>query len=200
MRVVAFADHSDGVTTPALHGTAVHGKCDTSAGEAATAINLPAALVEAGHCVFFIDLDPQAGATRGLGFQDSRTVFSILQGDSALTGVVLPLVIRFVEFANRAARVRGFIPNTDNGPLNLTRAMLAVLPQRLPFIRTYVRFSKVPGAGKAPSRHAPRHPVCGDHPVLAADSEAPPGGAGSNAPPTVSEPRPPTPRTVGRDA
>ena len=200
MRVVAFADHRDGVTTPALHGTAVHGKCDASAGEAATAINLPAALVKAGRRGFFINLDPQAGATRGLGFQDSQAVFSILQGGSALTDVVLPLVIPFREFANRTLCVRGFIPSTVNGRLNLTRAMLAVLPQRLPFIRTCVRFSKVPGAGKPASRHAPGHPACGDHPVLAADGEAPPGGAGSNAPPQLSEPWPPTPRKVGRDA
>ncbi len=200
MRVVAFADHRDGVNTPALHGTAVHGKCDASAGEAATAINLPAALVKAGRRGFFINLDPQAGATRGLGFQDSQAVFSILQGGSALTDVVLPLVIPFRELANRAARVRGFIPSTVNGPLNLTRAMLAILPQMAPLFRNSVRLSKALGTGKPPSRHAPGHPACGDHPVLAADGEAPPGGAGSNAPPQICEPRPPAPRTVGRDA
>ena len=194
MRVVAFADHRDGVTTPALHGTAVHGKCDASAGETATAINLPAALVEAGHCVFFIDLNPQAGATRGLGFQDSRTLFSILHGESALTGVILPLVIPFREFADRALRVRGLAPNAVNGRLNLTR------PQWAPSVRKPVRFSEASATGKTPSRRAPRHPTCSDYRVLATDSEAPPGGAGSDAPPQISEPRPPTPGMMGGDA
>jgi len=194
MRVVAFADHRDRVTTPALHGTAVHGKCDASADEAATAINLPAALVKAGRCASFIDLAPQAGATRGRGVRDSQAVFSIPQGDSASTGVIPPLVIPFRKFANRALCVRVFIPNAVNGRINLIR------PQVAPFVRKLVRFSEVPGAGRTPSRHEPRHPTCSDYRVLAADGEAPPSSAGSDAPPQISEPRPPTPRTVGRDA
>ncbi len=194
MRVVAFADHRDGVTTPALHGTAVHGKCDSSAGETAAAINLPAALVKAGHCVFFIDLASQAGATRGRGVRDSQAVFSILQGDSASAGVILPLFIQFRAFANRAPCVRGFTPNTVNGHLSLTR------PQLTPLVRKPVRVSEAAGAGKTPSRHDPRHPTCSDYRVLAADGEAPPSGAGSDTPSQMVELRPPTPRTVGRDA
>ena len=194
MRVVAFADHRDGVTTPVLHGTAVHGKCDVRAGEAATTINLPAALVKAGHCVFFIDLNPQAGLTRGRGFQDSQAVFSILQGDSSLTGVVLPLVIPFREFANRALWVRGFIPSAVNGRFNLAR------PQLAPFDRKPVRFSGASGTGRTPSRRAPRPPACSDYRMLAADGEAPPGGAPEPAPPQISEPWAPTPGMMGGDA
>ena len=200
MRVVAFADHRDGVTTPALPGTAVHGKCDASAGEAATAINLPAALARTGHRVLPTDPDPQAGATRALGVQDSRTVFSALQGDSALTGVILPLVIPFREFANRAPCVRGFAPNAVNGRFILTRAMLAALPRSLPFIRNSVRFSEAPGTGKTPSQHDPRHPGCSDHRVLATDGEACLLTASSNSPPQISEPWAPTPGMVGGDA
>ena len=181
MRVVAFANHKGG------------------AGETATAINLS----KTGCRALLTDLDPQSGATRGMGVRDSRTVFSVLQSNSALTGVILSFVIQFREFASRALRVRGFIPSTVNGPSNLTKAMLALWPQMAPFIRNTVRFSEAPGTGKSPYRHAPRHPVCGDCRLLAVDGEAPPSGAGSDAPPQTVEPRPPTPGTpgtTGRDA
>ena len=182
MRVVAFADHQGG------------------AGETATAINLPAALAKTGHRVLPIDPNPQAGAIRELGVRDSRTVFSIPQGDPASTGAILPLVIPFRELAHRALRVRGTIPSTVNGRFHLTRANIALLPQIVPFIRSTVRVSEAPGAGKTPSRRARRHPACGNYRLLAIPGEAPPSSAGSDAPSQGVKPRPSKPGAVGSDA
>ena len=182
MRVVAFANHKGG------------------AGETATTINLPAALARAGHRVIPTDLDPQAGAVRGLGVQDSRTVLSTLQGDPALAGVILPRVIQFCEFTNRALCTRGFIPSTIHGRFNLTRAMLALLLQAEPSFRSTVRVSEAPGTEEAPSRHAYRHPSRGDYRLPAVDGEASPSSSGSDALPQKAEPRPSTPGTIWSDA
>ncbi len=182
MRVVAFADHRGG------------------AGEIAAAINLPAALAKTGHRVLPTDPDPQAGAIRGLGVQDNQTVFSAPQGDSALTGVILPLADPFREFGNRALCTLGCTPSTVHGRLNLTRATLAFLPQMVPSIRSTARVSEAPGTGLPPSRHARRHPERVDHRLPAFDGETLHGGAGSDALPQKVRPQPSTPGTIGRDA
>jgi chromosome partitioning protein len=59
-------------------------------GKTTTAVNLSAALAEAGHRVWLIDLDPQAHASLHLGFameQDYLSVYDVLTGDTTLKEV-----------------------------------------------------------------------------------------------------------------
>lgn len=63
-------------------------------GKTTTAINLAAALVEAGARVLLVDLDPQGNASTGLGVEKSdrtRTTYDLLMEDVALSEVVRPL-------------------------------------------------------------------------------------------------------------
>ena len=182
MRVVAPADHKGG------------------ARETATAITLPADLAGTDHRVLPIDLDPEAGVIRDLGVQDSRTSFPTPQGDPSSPGVILPVVIQFCEYPNRALCARGCIPGTARGRFKLIRAALSVPSQTAPPIRSTAQVSEAPGTGKVPALRAGSHPACGDwrRPGLA--GAAHPSGAGSDALPQKDEPRPPTRGTTGSDA
>ena len=182
MRVDAFVDHKGG------------------AGETATAITLPADLAGTDHRVLRIDPDPQAGAIRELGVQDSRTAFPTPQGDPSLTGVILPVVIQFCEYTNRAPCARGYIHGTVHSRFNLIRAALSAPSQTAPAIGSTAQVSEAPGTGKVPSLRAGSHPACGDWRRPALAGAAHPSGAGSSAQPPRTRPRPPTRRTTWSDA
>ena len=182
MRVVAPADHKGG------------------AGETATAITLPADLAGTDHRVLPINLDPQAGAIRELGVQDSRTAFPTPQGDPSSPGVILPVVIQFCEYRNRALCAQGCIPGTARGRLSLTGAKLAVLPPRAPAIGSTARVSKALSTEEIPSQHTPRQSAPGGYRLPAVAGAAHPSGAGSSAQPPRTRPRPPTRRTTWSDA
>lgn len=65
-------------------------------GKTTTAINLAAALVEAGSRVLVVDLDPQGNASTGLGIEvEDRefTTYDLLLEEAELTSVVMPTVI-----------------------------------------------------------------------------------------------------------
>ena len=60
-------------------------------GKTTTAINLAAALVEAGHRVLIVDIDPQGNASTGLGVAPERrdaTTYDLLLSDATLFDVV----------------------------------------------------------------------------------------------------------------
>ena len=62
-------------------------------GKTTTAINLAAALVEAGARVLVVDLDPQGNASTGLGIEVGDrefTTYDLLLGEADLKSVVLP--------------------------------------------------------------------------------------------------------------
>src|SRR5437763_147875 len=61
-------------------------------GKTTTAINLAAALAEAGHPALLIDLDPQANSTSGLGLDPSRArlnVYHLLTGEAEIRQVMV---------------------------------------------------------------------------------------------------------------
>ena len=66
-------------------------------GKTTTAINLGAALAQAGHDTILIDLDAQGNASTGLGIDAERrkkTTFDLLVGDETIEGVVQDTAIR----------------------------------------------------------------------------------------------------------
>jgi chromosome partitioning protein len=74
MHVVALANQKGGV------------------GKTTTAINLGAALAARGERVLIVDMDPQANATVGLGFDSSQrtTIYEVLSGLSPISRAVQP--------------------------------------------------------------------------------------------------------------
>ncbi len=62
-------------------------------GKTTTAINLAAAMVEAGHPTLMVDLDPQANSTSGLGLDAARArlnVYHLLTGEVTAEQVIQP--------------------------------------------------------------------------------------------------------------
>jgi len=78
MHVVALANQKGGV------------------GKTTTAINLGAALAERGKNVVVVDMDPQANATVGLGFDSSQrtTIYEVLTGLVPISRAVQPTLTR----------------------------------------------------------------------------------------------------------
>ncbi len=68
-------------------------------GKSTTAVNLSAALGEAGAKVLLIDLDPQGNATSGFGLnknQRERCIYDALLGDTSVTEIIEPVEIEGV--------------------------------------------------------------------------------------------------------
>ena len=69
-------------------------------GKTTTAINLAAAIAEAGHRTILIDLDPQGNASTGLGIetdQREKTVYDLLTGEADLEAILQPTDIHNLQ-------------------------------------------------------------------------------------------------------
>jgi chromosome partitioning protein len=79
-------------------------------GKTTTAINLGAALGEAGKRALLVDLDPQSNATSGLGFDKGsieRTVYEALIGQADFASVIRPTQAIGFDLAPSAIRLAG---------------------------------------------------------------------------------------------
>ena len=79
-------------------------------GKSTTAINLSAALGEAGKQVLLIDLDPQGNATSGLGIEKSllsKCIYNVLLDDTSLEEVIIPDVSEGLDIAPATINLAG---------------------------------------------------------------------------------------------
>lgn len=79
-------------------------------GKTTTAINLGAALAEAGRRILLIDLDPQANATKGLGFNKGPiegSIYEALIGQTDIVSVIRPTGLQRFELAPAHLRLAG---------------------------------------------------------------------------------------------
>lgn len=69
-------------------------------GKTTTAVNLAASLAYYGQEVLLIDLDPQANATSGLGFDKNKVegnIYDVILQDRPLSEVILPTTVDWLE-------------------------------------------------------------------------------------------------------
>ena len=98
-------------------------------GKTTTAINLAAALVEAGKRVLILDLDPQGNASTGLGIeQDQRqiTTYDVLVGEASLFETLQPTDIKGLWLApadESLAAADAELLSSDNRSFRLKAAL-----------------------------------------------------------------------------
>ena len=117
-------------------------------GKTTTAINLGAALVEQGHRVLIIDLDPQGNASTGLGWTPEArqgTTYEVMLEDAPLTQVVVPtgvenlllapatldlssVDVELVADARRTRRLRERLEEPSVGELGLDYVLIDCPP------------------------------------------------------------------------
>ena len=64
-------------------------------GKTTTAVNLSAALAQLGKKILLVDIDPQANATSGLGFdknEERNSIYDLLIGEAAVEDCIIPKV------------------------------------------------------------------------------------------------------------
>jgi chromosome partitioning protein len=79
-------------------------------GKTTTAVNLGAALAQAGKRVLLVDIDPQGNATSGLGIdkrQVGACIYEVLLGTKAIREVRLPTPVRGLELVPASVQLAG---------------------------------------------------------------------------------------------
>jgi chromosome partitioning protein len=101
-------------------------------GKTTTAVNLAAALAEAGKTVLLVDLDPQANATSSLGFDKralARSVYDCLLNDVPLAEIIQPTKWGRLELAPASPALAGAeveLVNEEERETRLREALAAV--------------------------------------------------------------------------
>lgn len=79
-------------------------------GKTTTAVNLGAALAQAGQRVLLVDIDPQGNATSGLGIDKRQVgvcIYEVLLGGKSVRDVRLPTAIRGLDLVPAAMQLAG---------------------------------------------------------------------------------------------
>jgi len=79
-------------------------------GKSTTAVNLAAALGQAGKKILLLDLDPQGNATSGFGLNKNQRelcIYNALLGDTALASIIEPVEIEHVFVAPATIQLAG---------------------------------------------------------------------------------------------
>ncbi|MGI6603765.1 MAG: ParA family protein [bacterium] len=79
-------------------------------GKTTTAVNLGAALAQAGRRVLLLDIDPQGNATSGLGVNKQHvgaSIYEVLLGARSIRAVLLPTAIQGLELVPASVHLAG---------------------------------------------------------------------------------------------
>lgn len=118
-------------------------------GKTTTAVNLAACLAAAGQRVILFDLDPQANATSGLGFEKTAgaSAYGALLGEEALADKVKPTAFERLELIPSELDMCGADVELARVENHLQRLRLAIAPLRAGTARDLIVVDCPPSLG-----------------------------------------------------